>query len=228
MSPASPRGGAAQARALTAAPCSEAPESSAASERAHRAPESGEWLVAPDSDPEELFALVYRQVVSLSCESGAALDDLVQMAFEQVLKALPRFRGQSQLSTFTYGICYKSLLKQRRWYARWLKRFTLTHDGELPDPHHHLAPSASESLEQFERHTRLRRAIQSLPTKRRAAVVLCDLEGMDVNEVARALDAKPATVRSRLRDGRCQLAELLRRDPYFGASDAHEVTSGRA
>jgi DNA-directed RNA polymerase specialized sigma24 family protein len=56
-------------------------------------------------------------------------------------------------------------------------------------------------------------------------VVLHDLEGFTVDEVAQIVEALPRAVRSRLRDGRRALAEILSRDPYFGV----EATSrGRA
>lgn len=170
---------------------------------------------ASETEPKALFELVYRQMSSLSCDSGAMLDDLVQVAFEHLLRALPSFRHESELSTFAYGICYRTLLKERRWHARWLKRFTLTRDGELPERHDSM-PDAEESLEEFERYKHLRRAVQALPPKRRAVVVLCDLEGMAVDVVADVLGTKVANVRSRLRDGRRQLKSILGEDPYFG------------
>ena len=50
----------------------------------------------------------------------ADLDDLAQAAAERILRALPSFRGESELRTWTYRICYRTLLDQQRWYRRWL------------------------------------------------------------------------------------------------------------
>lgn len=48
----------------------------------------------------------------------------------------------------------------------------------------------------------------------RAAVVLCDIEGLSYEEVAATLDVKLGTVRSRIHRGRAQLrAALAHRDP---------------
>jgi DNA-directed RNA polymerase specialized sigma24 family protein len=53
-----------------------------------------------------------------------------------------------------------------------------------------------------------------LPPDFRAAVVLCDLEGLSYDEVAAALDIKLGTVRSRIHRGRTMLREkLAHRDP---------------
>lgn len=49
-----------------------------------------------------------------------------------------------------------------------------------------------------------------------------DLEGLDIDEVASVVGATPVAVRSRLRDGRRMLAQILADDPYFG-----DVACGR-
>ncbi len=170
---------------------------------------------------EHVFGLVYRQMASLAARSGRDLDDLVQVACEQVLRSLPSFEGRAALSTWTYRICYATMLKHDRTRSRWLRRFTLSRTGELPEAADS-TPGAPERIEAVERIVRLRSAVASLPPKRRAVVVLHDLEGLDVGQVSSIVGAKVGTVRSRLRDGRRQLARLLAADPYFGAVDLAE------
>jgi RNA polymerase sigma factor (sigma-70 family) len=162
----------------------------------------------------EIFALVYRQMRSL-VGGRAEFDDLVQIAAEQALRSLPSFEGRSKMSTWTYRICYLTLLKHERWYRRWLRRFALTEPGELSEAEAETAPD-DFVLEQLERSARLRRAVAQLSPKRRTVVVLHDLEGLSVEAVARVVEANPLTVRSRLRDGRKDLARILSSDPYFG------------
>jgi RNA polymerase sigma-70 factor (ECF subfamily) len=163
------------------------------------APSSGELMtdVGRVSRPEvreaastnEVFELVYRQMRSLAGRRPD-FDDLVQIAAEQVLRSL-----------------------SSRWYRRWLRRFTLTERGDL-EGH---APAPDEpSLEEVERAARLRQAVDQLSPKRRTVVVLHDLEGQSVDSIARIVAANPLTVRSRLRDGRRDLARILAADPYFG------------
>ncbi|WP_371417923.1 RNA polymerase sigma factor SigE [Janibacter hoylei] len=55
----------------------------------------------------------------------------------------------------------------------------------------------------------IQRALDALPPQFRAAVVLCDIEGLTYEEVAEALDIKLGTVRSRIHRGRAQLRESL-------------------
>lgn len=170
---------------------------------------------APAQALGDLFSLVYRQMAALVGSDRGDLDDLVQIAAEQAVRGIHRFRGDSALGTWTYRICYTTLLKHHRWRARWRRRFRLTRDGKLPE----LAlerSGAPDALEQIERIERLRSAIAALPPKRRAVVVLHDLEGLDLGEICRIVDARLGTVKSRLRDGRRALARVLADDPYFG------------
>src|SRR6187200_2114602 len=71
---------------------------------------------------EELLGLLYRQLRRLA-GPRPDLDDIVQAAAERALKSLPRFEGRAQLSTWTYGVAYRTLLDHDRWYARFKRRF---------------------------------------------------------------------------------------------------------
>lgn len=175
-------------------------------------------------DERRIFELVYRQMRALCPRAGADLDDLVQDASEQVLRSLDSFEGRSKLSTWTYQVCYRTLLKRQRGYARWLKRFSLTRTGELPEPR--WTPGEADVPERRERIRRLRAALDQLSPKRRAVVVMHDLEGMKSEEIAEVVGAPLGTVRSRLRDGRKDLLRSLSEDPYFGA-DAPSVGQRR-
>ena len=55
----------------------------------------------------------------------------------------------------------------------------------------------------------VQRALDALSPDFRAAVVLCDIEGLSYEEVAATLDIKLGTVRSRIHRGRAQLREAL-------------------
>lgn len=162
--------------------------------------------------PDELLSLLYRQMRALA-GPRQDLDDLVQAAAERALKALDRFERRCSLSTFTYGIVYRTLLDQQRWYRRFQRRFSLD-SREEPDD---LAfPRSSETdLRELERARRLYAALDQLPNEKRATLILHDLEGLDVAEVAAISGANELTVRSRLRDAHKKLADLLRKDPLF-------------
>jgi RNA polymerase sigma-70 factor (ECF subfamily) len=63
----------------------------------------------------------------------------------------------------------------------------------------------------------IERALSTLPPEFRAAVVLCDVEGLSYEEIAEILDAKLGTVRSRIHRGRAMLrTALAHRAPVDG------------
>jgi RNA polymerase sigma-70 factor (ECF subfamily) len=55
----------------------------------------------------------------------------------------------------------------------------------------------------------VQRALDALPPDFRAAVVLCDIEGLSYEEISATLGIKLGTVRSRIHRGRSQLREAL-------------------
>ena len=60
-------------------------------------------------------------------------------------------------------------------------------------------------------------ALATLPPDFRAAVVLCDVEGLSYEEIAEIMDAKLGTVRSRIHRGRTMLRKALaHREPAQG------------
>jgi RNA polymerase sigma-70 factor (ECF subfamily) len=159
----------------------------------------------------ELLPLLYRQVRSLA-GPRTDLDDLVQAAAERALKALGRFEGRSQLGTFTYAIAYRTVLDHDRWRFRWARRFQLGVDPERGEPAG--ADLEKEALE-ARRAASLHRALARIVPAKRAVVVLHDLEGLELKEVAAIVGANERTIRSRLHDARKKLVALLAADPAF-------------
>src|SRR5215207_1520062 len=75
-------------------------------------------------------------------------------------------------------------------------------------------PTPSEQLADADLDHDVAAALAALPPEFRAAVVLCDIEGLSYEEIASVLDVKIGTVRSRIHRGRAQLrAALAHRQP---------------
>lgn len=164
----------------------------------------------PEARPErELFEIVYRRMRALA-RGAPDFDDLVQLAAEQVFRSLPSFAGLSDIETWIFGVCYRVLLSQRRWYWRFRQRFVS--DPRAMEVHADDGAGAHELLEAEQRLLLLHRALGRMSEKYRAVLVLYYLEGIESAQIARIVRANELTVRSRLRDGRKQLLELLGRD----------------
>jgi RNA polymerase sigma-70 factor (ECF subfamily) len=142
---------------------------------------------------------------SLVAPRDRDFEDLVQAAATEVWRARESFQGRSDLSSWIYGVCYRVLLNHRRFWRRFRVRFDIGIASEPPSE----APQSLELLDERERAEKLSEALGRLTDKHRAVVVLHDLDGFDVSEIADIVGANPLTVRSRLRDGRRKLRRLL-------------------
>jgi len=157
----------------------------------------------------ELFGLVYRCMRSLVAPQDRDFEDLVQAAATEVWRARESFQGRSELSGWIYGVCYRVLLNHRRFWRRFRLRFDIGIDSEPTSD----VPASLQLLDERQRAERLRDALGRLSDKHRVVVVLHDLEGFEVSEIAAIVAANALTVRSRLRDGRRRLRRLLKLEP---------------
>lgn len=151
---------------------------------------------------EQQQANVARLARRLLGWSGAThdVDDVVQDVFLAVLKGLPRFRGQSSMSTWitriTINVCRahrRKRLLRRALYDRWI--------GQAPTAHEPPPPAD----EQDETRRRVRQAVARLPGRYREVVVLRYLQGMNVDEMADVLGLTRGAIEVRLHRARAML-----------------------
>lgn len=160
---------------------------------------------------DDLVATVHRQMRSIA---GPArdLEDLTQTALEQVLRSIERFEGRGDLTTFTYRICVHVAMNQWRWWRRWMRRFDLgsaaTEPADTRAGPHELCAERLRALH-------LHAALGRLTPVHRIVLTLSDLEDLPAARIADILDCPEPTVRSRLRQARARLTEILARDPIF-------------
>lgn len=103
--------------------------------------------------------------------------------------------------------------------APWIYRLTVNACRDLArarppagSPEEPSAPAgAEEEIGRRERRALVGKALQSLPEKQRAALVLRDIEGLSTREVAQALGSSEATVRSQVSTGRLRVKEWIER-----------------
>jgi RNA polymerase sigma-70 factor (ECF subfamily) len=128
--------------------------------------------------------------------------DATQETFLTAFRKAEQFKGDSAFGTWIYRIavntCYDQLRKQKR-----------RRTDPLPE---HLDPTdhaATEAIDSAGMRPDIQRALASIPDDFRAAVVLADIEGLGLPEVAEILGVPVGTVKSRVFRGRRLLAEVL-------------------
>lgn len=134
--------------------------------------------------------------------------DATQDAFIHAYEAIGGYRGgifRSWLLRITANASYDIM---RRAQRRPTSVLPDPEEGapELPDPH---AVNPHEEAARSELYRHLESALRLLPHDQRTAVVLCDVYGMDYNEVATMTHSALGTVKSRIHRGRLRLRELM-------------------
>src|SRR6187200_107442 len=160
-----------------------------------------EQLVAPHR--AELHAHCYRMLASVQ-----DAEDALQEALLGAWRGLPRFEGRSSLRSWLYTAATNACLKlvERR------PKLVLPVDyGPAADPHDGLGepvheplwiepyPDAGLAYEQRESvELAFIAALQHLPARQRAVLILSEVLGFSGEEVAEALETTPASVYSAL------------------------------
>ncbi|MGE0784953.1 MAG: RNA polymerase sigma factor [Sandaracinaceae bacterium] len=145
----------------------------------------------------ELFPEVRRWMFRQLGPHGE-IDDAVQDALSEIAGALHRFEGRSSLATLARRIALRTSYRyyKRKKPIEWFPEEQLVHDPESQ-------LLAKKAL------LRLHRALEGLPDRRRAAFILCAVEGMSPSEAAVVLGVSPNAMRSLLCRARQQVEEAL-------------------
>ena len=153
---------------------------------------------------EAAFRQLYRRhtprmrgvVLRLLGHTAHEVDDVVQESWLRACAALDRFRWESTLSTWLCGIGAHAALEVLRRNERWAGDAALEFvaDG---------APPPGDGLD-------VTRALDALPPRQRAVMVLHDLEGYTHDEIAALMGIVPGTSKSQLTHARNAMRSALR------------------
>lgn len=128
--------------------------------------------------------------------------DAVQDALVSAFRSAANFRGEAAVSTWLHRIVVNACLDQAR--RRSSRPVVALASEEVAEP---IAP---DSIGDRETAAEVLAALRQLPSEQAAAVVLVDVEGYPVAEVAEILAVPIGTVKSRCARARVRLAETLR------------------
>lgn len=150
-----------------------------------------ERLLEPVHDRAAAFA---RSV----CRSQADGDDLFQEALLRALEKLDHLREDGAFKVWLYRVIVSSHRSRYR-RAFWRRLLPLADDVVAREP------GVDERLGGAER---ARRALAELPHEMREAIVLHDVDGWKVEEIAELHDVSTSAIKSRLARGRARLRTI--------------------
>ena len=128
--------------------------------------------------------------------------DATQDTFLTVYRKAGQFQGRSAVGTWIYRIAVNTCYDQ-------IRRAKRRPTEPLPEHVDPADPSAEEAIESAALRPEIEMALLSIPLEFRNAVIMSDLEGLSLPEVAEVLGVPIGTVKSRVFRGRRLLARQL-------------------
>ncbi len=183
-------------------------------------------LVARD---ERAFGIVLERLspsmmhVAMShVRSRAEAEDVVQDTWLGALRSIDRFEHRSSLRTWLFRILKNRARTHGAKAARTvvfsdlqpaahpdLAATTFVTDGYASRPDPHLTPEPERALLARELGDSLARALEQLPTRQRAVIVMRDVEGRSSAEVGRSLGISDGNQRVLLHRARTRIRDQL-------------------
>ena len=153
---------------------------------------------------EQHSARVYRLAYRLTGNVHDA-EDLTHDVFIRVFRSLHSYQPgtfEGWLHRITTNVFLDRMRRKQR-----IRFDALSDESAARLPTREAGPEQAFDATHFD--DDVQRALDSLPPDFRAAVVLCDIEGLSYEEIATTLGIKLGTVRSRIHRGRALLREAL-------------------
>ena len=159
-------------------------------------------------------ARVYRLAYRLTGNTYDA-EDLTQEVFVRVFRSLPGYTPgtfEGWLHRITTNLFLDMARRRQRIRFEGLGEETESRLGGTE-------PTPAQAFDDAHLDNDIQDALKALAPEYRAAVILCDIEGLTYEEIAATLGIKLGTVRSRIHRGRAQLRAALehRRPRHAGA-----------
>lgn len=167
-----------------------------------------EWIAQAQKGDKAAYGQLVQQyrrlVVSVAYRQGldlAEAEDVAQETFIRAWLALPKYHRLA--GSWRAWLCRIAINLAIDFHRRQRPRLEL--DEALSDS----VDGPPEQAEKQAQAQLVRYALAQLPPASRAALVLCEYEGLSYAEIAAALDIPLGTVMSRLNYARHRLRELL-------------------
>lgn len=150
---------------------------------------------------------VVNYLTRLTRDRGRA-EELAQEAFLRLYQKASRYEERGHLLSYLLRIATNLLRSEQRRAQRWRALLPIAASNAEPPP-----PSPQRRALSAEATRVVDEALEKLPLRYRAPVVLRDIEGLSYKEIAAALGCREGTVKSRINRGRERLKTLL--EPYW-------------
>lgn len=152
---------------------------------------------------------LYGCAIQMLGDRGEA-EDAVQETFLRAYRAIDRFDGRAELSTWLYRICINVSLNTIRRRRR--VDAADVNDPRVPEPAADPTQGQTDprgAAEAADLYRRLAKALDSLSPSLRATVILVLIDGVPQKEAAETLGCSEGTIAWRVHEARRRLRDLL-------------------
>jgi RNA polymerase sigma-70 factor (ECF subfamily) len=161
----------------------------------------------------DIVRLYWRKVFNVAYKFVGRHDlaeDLTQDIFLKLYRSLGTFDRRANFQTWLISVSRNLCIDHYRSVRK--ERETVNRDVDAAD----LTPASTDvgadvRLEQRDRVTMLRTALNKLPPTLRTAVLMRDIQELAYTEIAEKLGVPEGTVKSRINRGRTELARQIQR-----------------
>ncbi|MEI8182589.1 MAG: sigma-70 family RNA polymerase sigma factor [Desulfomonile sp.] len=171
---------------------------------------------------EKYQGRIYRHLRKMVRDQSEA-QDLLQETFLSAYKGLKGFAGNSSFSTWLFKIASNAALmflrRQRPEMLQYDEQIRDSEGAEFVPASPEFVSTPLDMLLSAEGRRKIEEAIDGLPLIYRTVIILRDVEGFSLEEVAGIIESSVPAVKSRLHRGRHSIREAL--SSYYG-----EVRSG--
>ena len=163
---------------------------------------------AGDNSSFELLLRKYRtplvNYLGRMTGDSAAAEDLAQEVFLRVYRARSQYAPSAKFTTWIFRIATNLALNARRDGRYRQAEVSIQEESHSDDGDHRILeipdgkPGAEQHLLDRDRAALIRRAVEELPEKQRAAVLLHKYEDMDYDQIAGILNCSESALKSLL------------------------------
>jgi RNA polymerase sigma-70 factor (ECF subfamily) len=163
-------------------------------------------LSTPEINCVEAFERELDYLFETLRRLGAApreVEDLAQEVFVVLYRNWPTFDATRPLRPYLFGVAFRIVCAHRRRREREIPHAALDAEDSAASPEGSLQSKESIAL--------LHAALDRVPLPRRAVVIMHDLDGVPIVEIAKRLSVTRFGTYARLRKARKELAAAVRR-----------------
>ena len=152
---------------------------------------------------------LYRVAVAVLRDYAEA-EDVMQEAYVRAYQHLDQFAGRAAFSTWLTRIAVHEALKRVRLRNRNVSLDDVGHDGEasmnnVEEP----SPDPEQNTSRAELCQLLQEVVLGLPEQYRTVIMLREIEGLRISEIAATLDLTEENVKVRLHRGRAMARGMI-------------------